>query len=65
SFESTGSHIAGGFIGIATGVIMIFAGSAVIRLWAIMGNNEMLFFNNDVIDKTYIFKYFYDLTMKM
>ncbi len=65
SFESTGSHIAGGFIGIVTGAIMIFAVSAVIRLWAIMGNNEMLFFNNDVIDKTYIFKYFYDLTMKM
>ncbi len=63
--ESTGSHIAGGFIGIITGGIMIFAVSAIIRLWAIMGNNEMLFFNNDVIDSTYIFKYFYDSVLKM
>lgn len=65
SAESTGSHIAGGFMGIITGGIMIFAVSAVIHLWAIMGSNEMLFFNNDVIDKTFIFKYFYDLTLNM
>lgn len=63
--ESTGSHIAGGFMGIITGGIMIFAVSAVIRLWAIMGSNEMLFFNNNVIDETFIFKYFYDLTLNM
>lgn len=60
-----GLHIAGGFIGIITGGIMIFAVAVVIRLWAIMGNNEMLFFNNDVIDSTFIFKYFYDLVLKM
>lgn len=65
STESTGSHIAGGLISIVTGGIMIFAVAAVIRLWAIMGNNEMLFFNNDVIDSTFIFKYFYDLVLKM
>lgn len=63
--ESTGSHIAGGFMGIITGGIMIFAVSSVIRLWAIMGSNEMLFFNNDVIDGTFIFKYFYDLALTM
>lgn len=63
--ESTVSHIAGGFMGIITGGIMIFAVSSVIRLWAIMGSNEMLFFNNDVIDGTFIFKYFYDLALTM
>lgn len=65
SMESTGSHIAGGLIGIVTGGIMIFAIAAVIRLWAIMGNNEMLFFNNDVIDSTLVFRYFYDSVLKM
>ncbi len=65
SAESIGSHIAGGLIGIVTGGIMIFAVAAVIRLWAIMGNNEMLFFNNDVINSTLIFKYFYDSVLKM
>lgn len=65
STESTGSHIVGGLIGIVTGGIMIFAVAAVIRLWAIMGGNEMLFFNNDVIDNTLIFKYFYDSVLKM
>lgn len=65
SFESVGSHIAGGFIGIVSGGIMIFVVASVIRLWAIMGNNEMLFFNNDVVDSTFLFKYFYDLILKM
>lgn len=63
--ESISSHITGGLIGIVTGGIMIFAIAAVIRLWAIMGNNEMLFFNNDVIDSTLIFRYFYDSVLKM
>ncbi|MDE5569289.1 MAG: hypothetical protein K2J47_08600 [Ruminococcus sp.] len=63
--QSISSHISGGFMGIITGGIMVFAAAAVIRLWAIMGSNEMLFFNNDVIDGTFIFKYFYDLTLKM
>lgn len=63
--QSISSHISGGFMGIITGGIMVFAVAAVIRLWAIMGSNEMLFFNNDVIDGTFIFKYFYDLTLKM
>ncbi|MCM1132359.1 MAG: hypothetical protein NC340_02700 [Ruminococcus flavefaciens] len=63
--ESTVSHISGGFMGIITGGIMIFAVAVVIRLWAIMGSNEMLFFNNDVVDRTFIFRYFYDLTLEM
>lgn len=65
NFKSMGSHIAGGFIGLITGGIMTFSVAAVIRLWAILGNNEMLFFNSDVIDKTIVFKYFFDLTLKM
>jgi hypothetical protein len=36
-----------------------------VRVSAITGNNEMLFFNNDVVEKSYLFKYFYDFAMKM
>lgn len=65
SAQGAGSHISGGLIGLAMGTVMVFAVSAVVRLWTIMGSNEMLFFNNDAIDKTIIFKYFYDFTLNM
>lgn len=65
TYRSIGSHISGGFMGLITGIIMTFAVSVIVRLWAILGSNEMLFFNSAVIDKTIIFKYFYDLTLKM
>lgn len=58
-------HVIGGVIGAVTGGVFIFIVAAIVRLWSIMGSNEMLFFNNDVVDKTYVFKYFYDLIMKM
>lgn len=63
--QGAGSHIAGGFIGFAMGAAMVFAIAAIVRLWTVMGGNEMLFFNNEAIDKTIIFKYFYDFTLKM
>lgn len=53
------TRICGGFIGIAMGCVFVFTAAAVVRLWAILGSNEMLFFNNDVIDKSLVFKYFY------
>lgn len=64
-FPSSGSHIAGGFVGIVSACFIIFAAAAVVRLWAVMGSNEMLFFNNDAVDRSYVFKYFYHLTMKI
>lgn len=63
--QGAGSHIAGSFIGFAMGAAMVFAIAAVVRLWTVMGGNEMLFFNNEAIDKTIVFKYFYDFTLKM
>ncbi len=63
--QGAGSHAAGGFIGLAMGAVMVFAAAAAVRLWTIMGSNEMLFFNNEAIDKTIIFKYFYDFTLNM
>lgn len=62
---SISSHIFGGLMGIITGAVMIFAVAVIVRLWAVMGGNEMLFFNNEAVCKTYIFRYFYNLTMKI
>lgn len=59
--SGTASRICGGFVGIAEGCAFIFAAAALIRLWSILGSNEMLFFNNEVIDRSMIFKYFYSL----
>ncbi len=59
------SHVAGGFFGLLTSVFIIFAVAVSIRIWAITGNNEMLFFNNDAVDRSFAFKYFYDFANKM
>lgn len=59
--ESTGSHIAGSICGIFTGVAIVFIIAVAIRLYVVMGNNEMLFFNNEAIDKTFIFRYAYNI----
>lgn len=57
----TSSHVTGGIIGIISGAAVVFAAAAAVRLWAVMGSNEMLFFNNEAVGKTYVFKYFYDI----
>lgn len=61
----TSSHVMGGIIGIVSGAAVIFAAAAAVRLWAVMGSNEMLFFNNETVEKTYVFKYFYELANKL
>lgn len=55
------SHAAGAFIGVLKGVVAVFAIAVVVRLNVILGNDNMLFFNFDAIENTYIFKYFYNL----
>ena len=54
-----GSHISGGIIGIIKGCLFVTVAAVLVRIWAIMGSDEMLFFNNTVIDESLIFKYFY------
>lgn len=47
-------------IGIGKAAAIMLAIAAIIRLNVITGNNKMLFFNHEAIDKTYVFKYFYN-----
>jgi len=63
--KESSSHILGGFIGIGKGGVLVLAAAAAVRLWVIMGSNEMLFFNFEAIDKSYIFRYFYNLVLNM
>lgn len=63
--ESTGSHIIGGVCGIFSGMTIVFIIALILRLYAIAGNNETLFFNNKSIDKTLIFSYAYDIASKL
>lgn len=60
-----GSHISGGIIGIIKGGLFVTVAAAIIRIWAIMGSDEMLFFNNTVIDGSIIFKYFYNFASSL
>jgi len=58
------TYIFCGIIGIAKAAAIVFAIAVIIRLYVIMGSNKMLFFNHDVIEKSYIFKYFYQIVQK-
>lgn len=62
---SVPSHIFGGIVGIVSAIVIIFGIAATIRMWAVMGNDEMLFFNNEVVSKSYVFKYFYDFASEL
>ena len=59
------TRIGGVAVGVINGAILVFVVAAAVRLSAIMGSNEMLFFNNEAVDKTFVFRYFYDFTAKM
>lgn len=59
------SHVMGGVFGIFSAVVVVFAIAAAVRLSAVLGNDEMLFFNNKVVENSYAFKYFYDFAMKL
>ncbi|MBQ8961415.1 MAG: hypothetical protein IJ071_09455 [Ruminococcus sp.] len=63
--DSVVSHIIGGIMGIGIGGVVTFIIALFIRLYVILGSNEMLFFNFEAIDKTYLFKYFYKLVLKL
>lgn len=54
------AYIFGGFAGIIKGLAIAAVIATVVRLNVILGNSDMLFFNDKAIDKTYIFKYVYD-----
>lgn len=62
---SIAEHICGGIIGLLIGAIIVFIISVAIRIYTMLGSGEMLFFNNEVIDKTLFFRYVYDLVIKL
>ena len=63
--DSTTSHIVGGLAGLPKGAVLTAAVAAMVRLYVILGSNEMLFFNFEAIDKSFIFKRFYDLILTL
>lgn len=63
--EGALSNIVGGVLGIIKGGIIVFVIAAMVRLSVILGNDEMLFFNFDAIDKSIIFKHLYQIVLKM
>ncbi|MBR3759497.1 MAG: CvpA family protein [Ruminococcus sp.] len=59
-FQSLGSHIGGGVVGILLGLVIVVFITACIRLNVICGENKMLFFNNEAIDNTHLFRHIYN-----
>ncbi|MBO5163863.1 MAG: hypothetical protein J6B75_05380 [Ruminococcus sp.] len=62
---SVSSNMIGGIAGIVVAGTVILAIAVVVRLWAVMGSDEMLFFNNEAVEKSYVFKYFYEFAMNL
>lgn len=58
-------RIIGAVTGIAVGAATIFILTIAVRLLVIFGSNEMLLFNSETIDKTFVFKHIYNLIVKM
>ncbi len=54
------AHVGGALIGIPKGLILCFVVAVAVRLFAVLGSDEMLFFNFKAVDQTYIFKYLYN-----
>ena len=54
------THAISGIIGLMKAVVIIIMIAVMIRLYVVLGSNKMLFFNHEAIDKTWVFKYFYN-----
>ena len=65
SATSTVSNLVGALVGILMGLVVIFMVTAMVRLYVIMGTDHMMFFNTEAIDKTYAFKYIFNIVQKM
>ncbi|MBQ1464065.1 MAG: CvpA family protein [Ruminococcus sp.] len=65
SATSTTSNLTGALVGIAMGLVVAFIITAMVRLYVIMGTDHMMFFNTEAIDKTYVFKYIFNIVQKM
>ncbi|MCM1314707.1 MAG: hypothetical protein NC205_01150 [Prevotella sp.] len=61
----TGAKIGGGICGLFTGVAVVFVIAVLAKLYVVMGSNQELFFDNNTIDKTYIFRYAYNIANKL
>ncbi len=53
----------GGALGFAQGAIIIIVAVLVIKLLVSLTNNQILVFNTDTIEETYIFKHIYDIKL--
>jgi len=59
------THAMSGIIGLFKGAVIVFVIAVMVRLYVVLGSNKMLFFNHDAIDKTYVFKYIYNIIKDM
>lgn len=63
--DSATSHMFGGLVGMLKGIVLVFAVAAIVRLYVILGNDSMLFFNFSAVEKSFIFKHLYDLVLSL
>lgn len=56
------NSLVGGVLGLAEGLVIVFIISLIIKLIISIGNGEMVLFNEDTIEKTKVFKQFYEIS---
>lgn len=59
------SHIIGGLSGIGFAVVVLVVIAVMIRLYILLGSNEMMIFNKETLEKTYVFKHIYNIVADM
>lgn len=59
------THVISGIIGVFKAFVIVVMIAVAIRLSVVMGSDKMLFFNHDAIDRTWVFKYFYNFIKDM
>ena len=54
------THAISGILGLAKGAVFVLAIAVIMRISIVYGTNQLMFFKNPAIEKTYVFKYIYE-----
>lgn len=57
-------HVLGGALGAVEGVVLLFAAAAAVRACILLGNDEMLLFNSETVDKTIFFRHIFNIMLE-
>lgn len=57
-------HVLGGALGAVEGAVLLLVAAAAVRACILLGNNEMVMFNSETIDKTIFFRHIFNIMLE-